>query len=113
MSILDNNSQTPADKAIRIANNIKGTTRQTFQMMTNAFNAGSKNFWNNPHSTPTQIAEALGTDAREVFELHYALGQLINSIKPESIQEGWDVIGQFTMNEDGTVTIIEPENTNQ
>jgi len=105
MSILDNNPQTPSDKAIKIANNIKGTTRQTFQMMANAFNAGSKNFWNNPHSTPTQIAEALGTDAREVFELHYALGQLINSIKPESIQQGWDVIGQFTMNEDGTVTI--------
>jgi hypothetical protein len=105
MSILDNNSQNPVDRAVRVANNIKGTTRQTFQMMTNAFNMGSKNFWNNPHSTPTQIAEALGTDAREVFELHYALGQLINSIKPESIQEGWDVIGQFTMNEDGTVTI--------
>jgi hypothetical protein len=105
MSILDNNPQNPVDRAVRVANNIKGTTRQTFQMMTNAFNAGSKNFWNNPHSTPTQIAEALGTDAREVFELHYALGQLINSIKPESIQEGWDVIGQFIMNEDGTVTI--------
>jgi hypothetical protein len=76
--------------------------------MANAFNAGSKNFWNNPHSTPTQIAEALGTDAREVFELHYALGQLIDSIKPESIQEGWAAIGQFTMNQDGTVTILPP-----
>ena len=107
MSILDNNSQIPVDKAVRVASTIKGTTRQTFQMMTNAFNAGSKNFWNNPHATPTQIAEALGTDAREVFELHYALGRLINSIKPDSIQEGWDIIGQFTMNEDGTVTIGE------
>jgi hypothetical protein len=107
MSILDNNSQPPVDKAVRVANTIKGTTKQTFQMMTNAFNMGSKNFWNNPHATPAQIAEALGTDAREVFELHYALGQLINSIKPESIQEGWAVIGQFTMNEDGTVTIVE------
>lgn len=108
MSILDNNPQTPIDKAVRVANTIKGTTRQTFQMMTNAFNMGSKNFWNNPHATPIQIAEALGTDAKEVFELHYALGLLINSIKPESIQEGWGVIGQFTMNEDGTVTILPP-----
>jgi hypothetical protein len=107
MSILDNNLQPPVNKAVKVANSIKGTTRQTFQMMTNAFNAGSKNFWNNPHATPTEIAEVLGTDAREVFELHYALGQLINSIKPESIQEGWDVIGQFTMNEDGPVTIVE------
>jgi hypothetical protein len=108
MSILDNNSQNPVDKAVRIANTIKGSTRQTFQMMTNAFNMGSKNFWNNLQATPTQIAEALGTDAKEVFELHYALGQLINSIKPESIQEGWAAIGQFTMNEDGTVTILPP-----
>jgi hypothetical protein len=112
MSILDDAQLALTDSEI-IANTIKGSTKNLFQMMTNAFNMGSKNFWNNPHATPTQIAEALGTDAREVFELHYALGQLINSIKPESIQEGWDVIGQFTMNEDGTVTIIEPENTNQ
>jgi len=108
MSILDNNPQNPVDRAVRVANNIKGSTRQTFQMMTNAFNMGSKNFWNNPQATPTQIAEALGTDAKEAFELHYALGQLINSIKPDSIQEGWAAIGQFTMNEDGTVTIIQP-----
>lgn len=108
MSILDNNPQNPVDKAISVASTIKGSTRQTFHMMTNAFNSGSKNFWKNPHATPAQIVEALGTDAREVFELHYALGQLINSIKPESIQEGWNVIGQFTMNEDGTVTIPPP-----
>ena len=108
MSILDNNPQNPVDKAVRVASNIKGSTRQTFQMMTNAFNMGSKNFWNNPQATPTQIAEALGTDAKEVFELHYALGLLINSIRPESIQEGWAAIGQFTMNEDGTVTIFDP-----
>ena len=108
MSILDNNPLTPVDKAVRVANAIKSTTRQTFQMMTNAFNMGSKNFWNNPHATPAQIAEALGNDAREVFELHYALGLLINSIKPDSIQEGWAAIGQFTMNEDGTVTILPP-----
>jgi hypothetical protein len=108
MSILDNNPQTPVDKAVRVANTIKGTTRQTFQMMTNAFNMGSKNFWNNPHATPIQIATALGTDAREVFELHYALGQLIGAVKPEAIETGLSVIGQFTMNEDGTVTVIEP-----
>jgi hypothetical protein len=107
MSILDYSPPNPVDNASMIANTIKFTTRQTFQMMTNAFNRGSDSFWNNHQATPAQIAEALGTDAREVFELHYALGLLINSIKPESIQEGWNVIGQFTMNEDGTVTILE------
>lgn len=107
MSILDNN-QSSIDKSIQISNHIKNSTKQTFQSMVNAFNTGSRIFWSNPRATPSEIAEALGTDAKEVFELHYALGQLINSIKPESIQEGWGIIGQFTMNEDGTVTILPP-----
>ena len=105
MSILDNIGENSISN--QVANRIKNQTRQTFQNMVNAFNEGSKIFWQNPRGlTPTQIAEALGTDARVVFELHYALGLLINSIKPESIQEGWAAIGQFTMNEDGTVTVI-------
>ena len=107
MSILDSIGENSV--ADQVSNRIKNQTKQTFQNMVNSFNEGSKTFWQNPRGlTPTQIATALGTDAREVFELHYALGQLINSIKPESIQEGWGVIGQFTMNEDGTVTILPP-----
>jgi hypothetical protein len=107
MSILDNiNSQpTPAEVA---AKQIVSQARQSFNGMARSFNDGSRNFWNNPRgATPTEIASALGTDAREVFELHYALGQLIASVKPEAIAEGLSLIGQFTMNEDGTVTIIE------
>lgn len=106
MSILDNNQPqlTPAEI---IAKNLKVSTKQTFQVMTNSFNTGSVNFWNNPRATPSEIASALGTDAREVFELHYALGQLIASVKPEAIAAGLSLVGQFTMNEDGTVTIIE------
>lgn len=108
MSILDNSPVPQLSESQIIANNLKGSTKMTFQMMVNAFNIGSKNFWDNTKATPTEIALALGSDAREVFELHYALGQLIGSVKPESISEGLALIGQFTMNEDGTVTIIEP-----
>lgn len=107
MSILDDNIQ-PLTPAEIIANNLKGSTKQTFQMMVNAFNAGSINFWNNSKATPSEIASALGTDAKEVFQLHYALGQLIGSVKPEAIAQGINLIGQFTMNEDGTVTILPP-----
>ena len=107
MSILDNN-QSPIDKSIQISNHIKNTTRLTFQSMVNAFNNGSQTFWNNPRATPSEIAIALGTDAKEVFELHYALGQLISNVKPEAITTGLSLIGQFTMNEDGTVTILPP-----
>lgn len=107
MSILDNSipSYTPAEV---VAKNLKNSTRQTFTMMVNAFNSGSRNFWNNPRATPSEIAEALGTDAKEVFELHYALGQLIANVKPQAISEGLSLIGQFTMNEDGTVTVLPP-----
>lgn len=107
MSILDNNVQ-PLTPAEITAKNLKTSTKQTFQMMVNAFNAGSISFWNNTRATPAEISEALGTDAKEVFELHYALGQLIASVKPEAINRGLSIIGQFTMNEDGTVTILPP-----
>jgi hypothetical protein len=70
-----------------------------------AFNQGSKQFWNNPQASPSQIASALGTDAKEVFELHAKLGALLVQVRPEAIQEGLALVGQFTYNEDGTVTI--------
>lgn len=107
MSILNNLSLelTPAQIA---ANGLKSATVQTFEAMVNSFNTGSKNFWKNISASPVEIAQALGTDAKEVFELHYALGQLIATIKPDIINEGLSVIGQFTMNEDGTVTILPP-----
>jgi hypothetical protein len=105
MSILDNIGENSISN--QVANRIKNQTRQTFQNMVNSFNEGSKTFWQNPRGlTPTQIAQALGTDAKEIFQLHYTLGQLIANVKPEAIAEGLSLIGQFTMNEDGTVTVI-------
>ena len=111
MSILDNNNA-PQDISIQISNRIINQTKQTFNSMANAFNEGAKIFWQNPRgASPQQIASALGTNAKEVFELHYALGVFISGIKPEAIQEGLSVIGQFTINQDGTVTVIEQQTT--
>lgn len=105
MSILNNISNELTSAQIA-ANGLKTATIQIFETMVNGFNVGSRHFWNNPAASPSAIAQELGTDAREVFQLHYALGQLIANIKPEAINEGLSVIGQFTMNEDGTVTVI-------
>lgn len=107
MSILDqNNVPAPMSPAKLAANRLIQTTRQTYQQMVNAFNRGSNTFWQNgAGATPEQIAAELGTDAKEVFELHYKLGQLLATVKPEAIAEGNSVIGNFTMNQDGTVTI--------
>jgi len=116
MSILDNNDpvviREPAAK--RAARNLIEQTRQTYNQMVNAFNNGAQTFWNNNGgATPSDIAAELGTNAKEVFELHYKLGQFIASIKPEAVVEGNNLVGNFTMNEDGTVTILptEPSNT--
>lgn len=106
MSILNQPSVPEVDPAVRAANMLKNQTRQTFEQMVMAFNQGSNNFWKNPRVTPQQIAAALGTDAKEVFELHGKLGALLASVKPEAVADGASVVGQFTMNEDGTVTIL-------
>lgn len=106
MSILNQPSVPEVDPAVRAANMLINQTRQTFQQMVNAFNQGANNFWENPRVTPQQIATALGTDAKEVFELHAKLGTLLASVKPEAIAGSVSAVGQFTMNEDGTVTIL-------
>lgn len=111
MGILDINTEPQLSNAEIIANTLKVATVQTFQMMVNSFNSGAKTFWDNPQASPSEIAQELGTDAKEVFQLHYMLGQLIGSVKPEAISEGWSLVGQFTMNDDGTVTISTPATT--
>jgi len=109
MGILDNNDNSiPIVPSAQIAaNRLKMLTRQTYQQMVQAFNQGARIFWQNPNGiSPNDISAELGNDAKEVFELHYKLGELISSVKPEAIADGASLIGQFVMNDDGTVTII-------
>ena len=74
--------------------------------MVNSFNQGSEIFWDNRNGAlPSDIASELGNNAKEVFELHYKLGQLLATVNPNSIAKGVDLVGNFTINEDGTVTI--------
>lgn len=110
MSILDNIGENSASN--QVASRIKNQTKQTFQNMVNAFNEGAKIFWQNPRGlTPTQIAEALGTDGKEIFQLHYKLGELIASIKPETINEGLSLIGSFSYSEDNRIIINDSQPT--
>lgn len=113
MSILDRdyNSQTPAPSKMA-AERLINMTKQTYDQMVRSFNQGAQIFWQNSMGAlPSEIAAELGTDAKEVFELHYKLGQLIATVKPEAIVEGASLVGNFTMNEDGTVTVSEVEET--
>lgn len=108
MSILDNPVVNEITPAMRQANQIKQNARTAFQNMVTAFNQGARQFWRNPQASPSHIAAALGTDAKEVFELHAKLGALLAQVRPEAIQEGLAIVGQFTYNEDNTVTIKPP-----
>lgn len=112
MSILDNNNvnRPMVPPAKMAANRLISQARNTYQQMVQAFNQGSKMFWaNGMGASSVDIAAELGTDAKEVFELHHKLGLLIASVKPEAISEGVSLVGDFTMNEDGTVTVTVPE----
>ena len=110
MSILDRNDfdrRPPAEKMA--AERLLRMTKNTFEQMVMSFNEGSMLFWGNRMgATPEAIALELGTDAAEVFALHGKLGTLISEVKPEAIAEGLSVVGNFTMNEDGTVTVVQP-----
>lgn len=108
MGVLDNNNVPNQPSAAKqAANRLVSITRQTYQQMVNAFNQGSRTFWRNGMgASPEAIAAELGNDAKEVFELHAKLGALIASVKPQAIVEGSSLVGNFTMNDDGTVTIV-------
>ena len=80
MGILDNtvnNNNFVIPPAIRIAEEIKHHTKQTFNNVVNSYVQGTKMFWQNSSASPSEIAEALGTDAKEIFELHYKLMNLL------------------------------------
>lgn len=104
--LLSSNQPVPA---VKVASQLKSDAKFLYSHMVNAFNKGSKLFWQNSQATPAEIAAALGADAVEVFSLHAKLGALIAQVNPTAIAAGAAVVGQFEYNEDGTVTIIEEE----
>jgi len=106
MGVFDNNVTTE-DKAKEVADSLISITKNTFDKILLAYTNGVQTFWNNPQATPQEISDALGTDASEVFSLHYKLGELIATVNPDLLSNTASLIGNFTQNEDGTVTIIE------
>lgn len=109
MSILDQDNEQPS-RAKVVADRLVDITRRTFADMTVAFNEGAFLFWNgNGGAEATDIAAELGTNAAEIFYLHARLGEVLALVKPDSITEAMSVVGDFTINDDGTVTIIVPE----
>jgi hypothetical protein len=114
MSILNNENNNQPSPAEVAAQKLIQITKHTYQQMINSFNQGAEIFWNNSMGASSiEIADKLGTNAKEIFELHYKLGQLLSSVDNNTIVDASNLIGTFTMNNDGTVTVIESELENQ
>ena len=108
MSILNDQGQEP-ENAMAAATRIINETRMTYRAFLEAFNGGARFFWRNDLASPGEIAAALGSDAKEVFELHARLGAFLAAIEPGLIQQGLSVVGTVAYHEDGTVTVTEPQ----
>ena len=106
MSILNRQDQPQeVSPAVRAARQMVRQAKQTYDGLVGAFNEGAVNFWRHPRATPQEIAAELGTDAKEVFELHAKIGAFIATINPEAIAPGSAVVGEFSYNADGSVTV--------
>lgn len=106
MSILDKEIGQEIN-AVAVAADILRVFKELYNNMMNQYRHGTNLYWRNSKATPQEIADVFGTDAAEVFQNHYALGQLLASLNPEEVAEINQAVGNFTMNEDGTVTINE------
>lgn len=104
MSLLDPLPQR-APTPCMVSGQLKAQARGVHNMLVRTFNDGAKNFWANPNFTPEQIAECLGTDGRELFQLHAKIGALLAEVDPTAIAEGAAVVGEFVYSDDGHVII--------
>lgn len=108
MGVLDNPNVPDVPASVRVANQLKQQARMAYNQLVQVFNSGSQMFWQNGRATPVEIAEALGTDGKEVFQLHGKIGALLAEISPAAIQPGLSVVGEFSYNNDGSVTVVLP-----
>lgn len=108
MSILNDRKVPEVDPAAMVSRQLINQAKSTFDNLVSVFNSSSRQFWKNPRATPQEIASALGSDAAEVFALHAKIGALLDQVKPEAIAEGKSFVGEFTVNNDGTITVPAP-----
>lgn len=108
MSVLETPIVDAVPEAVKIANNLKQEAQMAYRRLIDVFNGGSIQFWASTTATPTEIAAALGTDGKELFQLHSKIGALLAEINPAAIADGLAVVDQFFYNEDGSIGIGAP-----
>ena len=112
MSILQQTTTPPTIngeiKAAQIKRSISATGEQLYHNWISSFDA----LWNNNQVSAEEIISALGTDAAEVFYLSAAMVEFMTTVFTgrrddllAGIQARLATLPEFTINEDGTVTI--------
>ena len=97
-------------KQQRAARRIKQMATELFSGMGDTYQGIREIVWQNPQGlTPQQVFDALGTEGAELFQLSSLLVQTVNAAKPDTLDGSQPY--NFTVNDDGTVTVGEPVGT--
>jgi hypothetical protein len=89
----------------KIADSIKNHSDRTLRVLVDSFNHSVNLLWKNPAASADSIVVSLGTDAKNILEDQARLGQFLNTLVPDRVKNSLESIGQYTPNEDGSVTI--------
>lgn len=85
-------------QSVDMLQNIKQIHQQMMQIV-----------WQNKQGlTPQQVMDAFGSDAAELFQLSNALLTMLKTVKPDDEYGNTKAPYDYTINEDGTVTIETP-----
>jgi len=78
-----------------------------FSQMGQTYEGIKQSVWGNQQGlTPQEVFDALGTNGAELFQLSALLVQAVNAAKPDTLDPAQPY--EFTINEDGTVTVGDP-----
>lgn len=107
MSLLDQPALTTDAKQQIAAQTIVTQLNTMLSKITTGYSAIFDRVWNDPNGlTPQQVCDALATNAGQLFLLASSLKTLVNSAKSNAIT--LTEPNQFTIDQDGTVTIGDP-----
>ena len=110
----DNSALTPAEQAADI--DAFGT--DAFLEMQRVYARNMRDFWEYDDGIPDngldpqKLCDVWGNQAYLRFQYNGVLKNAINALQPGASAEGDALQGEFTINEDGTVTILSVPNNN-
>ena len=96
---------TQAQKLKEFISSIKQSNKVALDMLKKSHEINFNNIWNNPSFTPQEIFDEFGTDAVQLFQVSSATQEFIKMCDPD-----YEILVppvEFTINEDGTVTVTE------